>query len=331
MRELTLRHLLLLVGKAIAENEIDTEESLRITSIGETLHISREKRSPYIISWEVNGSQKSLIVEDSRFRFHVRGDVPNRNPQSEDGRTDNWVEACAVWSAILDREVQTEPNQLAPQFLAELTQEKFTRVFQTLCSLIAVVTAVLWDQKTGLVLFGVFSINEFLKLGDVFKRRRISLLMTASLAVAMSALIPISAPAFIVLLTLELITAIFVFTYRETSIISLGLVTSLILAFTNAEIALRGEMFAVIGFLLFSALSIAALPRGKSGNLRRISVMLSIAVLFLCNGVDLEVLWGCALICVIGVFPIKSRRTKTVFLKNLDSATPVSIRQSRGL
>ena len=331
MRELTLRHLLLLVGKAIAENEIDSEESLRITNISETLLITREKRSPYVISWEINGSKKSLVVEDSRFRFHVRGDVPNRNLQSEDVRSNNWAEACTVWSAMLDKEIRTDRTQLAPQFFAEISQARFTRIFQIGSSLIATAVAVLMDQKTGSVLFGIFSINECLKLGDVFSRRRISLLMSASVAVVIVALIPNAAPALIALLALEMITAILVFTYRETSIISIGLLLSLLLAVISGEISLRGQPVAVVGFLLLFLLSVATLPLGKSGNLRRISVLFSIAILFICSEMDLTALWVSALFGVFGVFPIKPRKPRVSVASDVSPATPVSIRQSRGL
>lgn len=331
MRELTLRHLLLLVGKAIAENEIDSEESLRINSISKTLHISREKRSPYVINWEINGSKKSLLVEDSRFKFHVRGDVPNRNPQNEDMRSSNWAEACAVWSTILDKEVRTDSNQLAPQFFAELSQARRIRVLQLVFSLIAVATAVLWDQKTGFVLFGVLAINECLKLGDVYTRRRISLLMTASLSVVLVACVPNVAPALIALLILEMITAILVLTYKETSIIAIGLLACLLLTFINEETSLRGQPVAVAGFLSFSFLAVATLPLGKSGNLRRISVMFSIAMLFLCLEIDIQALWVAALFGVFGVFPIGSRKSKVTVMRDLSPVTPVSIRQSRGL
>jgi hypothetical protein len=331
MRELTLRHLLLLVGKAIAENETDSEASLQIVNISATVRVSREKRSPYVISWHDNGSEKSLVVEDSAFRFHVRGDVPNRNPQNEDVRSSNWAEACKVWSTILAKEVRTEPNQLAPQFFAEISREKSLRVVQTVFAVFAVVVALQWHQNTGLALFGVLAINECLKIGDVFTRRRASLLMATSLAVTMSTLTPNAAPAFIALLILEIVTSVLVFTYRETSIIAIGLAASLALTFANAGVTLRGDAFAVVGFLLFSLLSIASLPRGKSGNLRRISVTFSIAVLFVCNGVDLEALWVCALFAAIAVFPIGRRRIRVTALREVNPATPVSIRQSRGL
>lgn len=331
MRELTLRHLLLLVGKAIAENEIDSRESLRITTISETLFITREKRSPYVISWEINGFKKSLVVEDSRFKFHVRGDVPNRNLQSQDMRSSNWAEACAVWSTILDKEIRTDRTQLAPQFFAEISQARVTRIFQFVISLIAVAVSLLADQKTGTVLLGIFSINECLKLGDVVSRRQTSLLMSASLAVLIVALIPNAAPALIALMALEMITAILVFTYKETSIIAIGLMASMLLSVANGEISLRGQPVAVAGFLLLFLLAVATLPLGKSGNLRRISVLFSFAVLFVCSEMDLNSLWLGALFGVLGVFPINSRKPRVSIASALNSATPVSIRQSRGL
>ena len=331
MRELTLRHLLLLVGKAIAENEIDSEESLRITTISETLFITREKRSPYVISWEIDGSKRSLVVDDSRFKFHVRGDVPNRNFQSEDVRSSNWAEACTVWSTILDKEIRTDRTQLAPQFFAEISQTRVTRILQIVISLIAVAVSLLVDQKTGLVLFGIFSINECLKLGDVVSRRQASLLMSASLAVVIVALIPNVAPALIALLALEMITAILVFTFKETSIIAIGLMASLLLAVTSGEISLRGQSVAVAGFLLLFLLAVATLPLGKSGNLRRISILFSFAVLFICSEMDLNSLWLGALFGVFGVFPINSRKPRVSIASNLNPVTPVSIRQSRGL
>lgn len=331
MRELTLRHLLLLVGKAIAENEIDSEESLRITTISQTLFITREKRSPYVINWEINGSQRSLEVEDSRFRFHVRGDVPNRNPQNEDVRSTNWAEACSVWSKILGKEVRTDPSQLAPQFFSEISQERFTRAFQIVCFVLSVAIAFLFDQDLGIALIGIFSINECLKLGDSFVRRRFSFLLATSMAVAITTWIPTISPAFIALLALEMITAVLVFSYKETSIISLGLLTSLVVAIVSGELSLRWEPSAVVGFSLFSFLAAASLPYGKSGNLRRISVMFSLSVLFLCANLDLGALWGVALLGALGIFPIKSRKTKVILRNDQDSATPVSIRQSRGL
>lgn len=331
MRELTLRHLLLLVGKAIAENEIDSEESLRITNIGQTLFITREKRSPYVINWEIDGSKKSLVVEDTRFRFHVRGDVPNRNPQNEDMRSTNWVEACSVWSKILGKEVSTDSSQLAPQFFSEISQERFTRAFQIVCFVLSVVIALPVDQELGIALIGIFSINECLKFGDSFVRRRFSFLLATSIAVVITAWIPTTAPAFIALLALEMITAMLVFSYIETSIITAGLLTSLLIALASGEMALRWQPSAVAGFSLFSILAAATLPYGKSGNLRRISVMFSLSVLFLCANLDLGALWGVALLGALGIFPIKWRKTKVILRNDQDPATPVSIRQSRGL
>ena len=135
----------------------------------------------------------------------------------------------------------------------------------------------------------------------------------------------------IALLVLEMITAILVFTYKETFIIALGLLVCLLLALTSAEISFRGLPLAVAGFVIFSILAVASLPLGKSGNLRRISVMFSIAMLFICHGIDMEALWGAALFGVFGVFPIGPRKSKALVMSDVSSATPVSIRQSRGL
>lgn len=331
MRELTLRHLLLLVGKAIAENEVDLEESLRINAISKTLHISRDRQSPYVITWEINGSKKSLIVDDVRFSFHVRGDVPNRNSQYEDMRSSNWAEACKVWSTILDKEIRTDSEQLAPQFFAELSQVRVTRIIQIVCSLIAIVVATLLDYETGLALCGVLLINEILKLGDFNSRRLFILLITSSLAVVTVAFVQDSAPALLALLALEMITSILVFTYKETLIIASGLVMCLVLAVSGAEFSLRGQPSSIAGFLLFSILAIASLPLGMSGNLRRISVMFSIAVLFICRGIEIEALWWAALFGVLAVFPIGFRKSRVVIVSDPTPATPVSIRQSRGL
>lgn len=331
MREQTLKHLILLVGKTIAENELDSEILNRINSVGTTLAVTREKRSPYVITWQSGNLEQSLIIEDSLFKFHVRGDVPNRNLLSEDLRSSNWHAACLVWSQILGTEVKTEPNQLAPQFVEKFSHMNSVRILQYVSTVVAIVSSFLWSQETGFVLLGVSMANECLKIGDTFARRRISHFAVASLAVAASLFIPVASPAFIALLVLELVTAILIFTFRDTLIICAGLFFSLLFAFSSSEVAIDAHMSALVGFSVFSLFAIAALPFGKSGNLRRFSVLFAFGVLFLCDKGSDSALWFSAPFFLLGVFPIWFNRSKKTLNPERASVTPVVIRQFRGL
>ena len=331
MKELTLRHLLLLVGKALSENEIDSDKAAFINEIGKTLSVSREKRSPYVLTWMSGSQERSLTVEDSTFAFHVRGDVPNRNPNQVDIRSKNWNAACLIWSDILGRKVVTDSGQLAPRFFSEIKQPKFMFRLQIILVVLIVTLAFPWSQKTGIALSGVLAINESLRVGDSPSRRGTSLLLMTFLTIITVAIIPNAAPAFIVLLVLEIVTAVFVFTSKEVAILSVGLCTSSIIYLSSSEKFFNDDASALFGFTFFTVFAVAALPFGRSGNLRRISVTFSIGVLYLCGSLNVNVLWACSLFLLLSVFPMNIRRRKIFLQPEEPGTTQVSIRQSRGL
>lgn len=331
MREKTLRHLLLLVGKALSENEINSDEASIINEIAKTLSVSREKRSPYVVTWTSDSQEKSLIVEDSRFSFHVRGDVPNRNPNNDDIRSTNWTAACSIWSEILGRKVKTDSGQLAPQFYSELRQPKTLFAVHILFVGAVVISAFTWSQKTGIALSSMLAINESLKFGDTPSRTRTSFLLVVILAVSTAVIIPSAAPAFITLLILELVTAFFVFTSKEVIILGIGLCTSSIIYLASSQKFFNDDVSAKLGFVIFTLLALVSLPFGMSGNLRRISITFSVGVLFLCGNLNVNAMWTSSLFLIFSIFPIYIRRTKVSLQPEEPAAIQVSIRHSRGL
>jgi hypothetical protein len=331
MREQTLRHLILLTGKSLSENDENGEFSLRIEKVCRTLTISREKRSPYLLKWQENDLEREISIDDDQFSFHVRGDVPNRNPNNEDMRSKNWNAACLVWSRILGVSIQSAPAKLAPQFLLEASRPKVIKTIRLAFGLIACVTAFLFDQETGIAILGILACNETLKFGDSAVHRTTGLVLFGVTTVVATAVSTSGALSFLGIVLLELITAFFVFTYREVLILLLATIPTLLISVFSSEMTLSWGASRLLGFLVLVSLSVLTLPFGRSGNLRRISVPFGLALCFLCGNLNSGALWASMLFVLMCLNPIEIRRPK-LFIKNENSTvTRVSIRQSRGL
>jgi hypothetical protein len=331
MREQTLRHLLLLSGKSLAENSVNDELVIRIEEVCRTLIVSREKRSPYILNWVEATVEKQISLDDGLFAFHVRGDVPNRNSSDEDLRSKNWNAACEAWEKILGVSIHSTPAKLAPQFLAEASKPRVIHAIRLTFGIIALAIAFSVDQKTGISLLGLLACNESLRYGDRAIHRTTGLVLLGIAMVTATTLTPSAAPAFLGLGLLELITALLVFTYREVLILLLGMIPTLLISVLSAQVSLVGGPSRILGFILVLTWATLALPLGKSGNLRRISIPFSLALCFLCGSLSPMSLWASLLFLFVCLSPIEVRRPK-LFIKTENAAvTPVTIRQSRGL
>jgi hypothetical protein len=128
MRERTLRHLMLIVGRTLQSLPENSEIKDEIHEICESLDVSRDRRGPYRVTWNLDGASKSIEIETEKFRFHERGDVPSRvekrNPLS-DGRTHNWNEAGNVWRDLLPDKQISFSTQLAPRRQFSMLKDHF--------------------------------------------------------------------------------------------------------------------------------------------------------------------------------------------------------------
>ena len=117
LRERTLRHLMLVVGRTLQSLPENSEFKNELHEICDSLEVQREKRGPYELKWTRQGISNSLKVESSRFRFHERGDVPARvedRKDLNDARTHNWQEAVQVWTEMLPDISMLRTTKLAP-------------------------------------------------------------------------------------------------------------------------------------------------------------------------------------------------------------------------
>ena len=331
MREQTLKHLLLLTGKSLSENDDNVEIVHRIEEVCRTLSITREKRSPFNLKWKEDDVEREMSIDDGQFSFHVRGDVPDRNPNNEDMRSKNWNAACAVWSKILGVGIQSNSSTLAPQFILEATRPRVLNTIRITFGLIALIVAFSFDTETAMTLLGVLACNEGLKIGDKAIRREAGLTLFGITLIAATAISAGSTPAFLGMVLLELVTAFLVFTYREVFVLLLAAILTLWIGVASSDLAISWAPSRVVGFLSFFILAVLTLPLGKSGNLRRISVPISLALCFLCANLSPVALWATAIFMAINLNPLEIRRPK-LFVKRDDlTVTPVAIRQSRGL
>ncbi len=104
MKSASLRHLLLLSGRAISDQVPDVEQS--IAEIAATLSVSREGRSDFRLLYERGDEKYETAVTAARFDFYRRGDVAALNEKRAAGldlRVQNWRAAHLTWAELLDR------------------------------------------------------------------------------------------------------------------------------------------------------------------------------------------------------------------------------------
>jgi hypothetical protein len=145
LREKTLRHLLLVVGRSLQRTPGNEKISEVIHEVCETLVVEREKRGPYRLKWGDGTALKSLEVDAARFRFHERGDVVNQIDRRTDlpsGRLHNWTEAINVWRELLEQkdlvtDTSLAPKQIKTTIVSLIKHDKIRVAFVIVCSTIA--------------------------------------------------------------------------------------------------------------------------------------------------------------------------------------------------
>lgn len=331
MREKTLKHLLLVFGKYLLEIEFDEETKQEVVQVCESLRITRDKRSPYLISWEMSGIEKAILIDETRLIFHVRGDVPDRNSQHLNVREKNWFTAAEIWSEILGKAVKSASDQMSP--FAFESRKKITPATYGHITLVFVLTILtLWlDTSTGIGISAVILLAIVIRSFSSIHLRTFSTAIFLFVVVAIFVTKPVMIFPLFILLLIETVAMFLTSKWLLGSILGLSSLSSFfyLVIFSGPDFSLT-----VLNVLSFAALGLTTVilfPRGDAGDLLRVSVPVSIGILFLVEQFSSVaiIVSGLSYLLVIAVFQriVKARRTSS----NPVSGTPVSVRQSRGL
>jgi hypothetical protein len=360
MRERTLRHLMLIVGRTLQSLPDNFGIKDNIHEVCETLDVTRERRGPYLVTWTVGGVRKSIELETERFRFHERGDVPERVEKRQhlvDGRTHNWNEARDVWREMLPLSTIVFSSQLAPHrrfnTVADyFRNDRFTIIAATLLVLMSAVVGqsfLLWAAcalmlpltkpniaklSLGAVLVLGISVSVddpliavclfLLVIGSqveqIFESEKIQ--PFANLGSSVLLLVePKVAIALLIVVIIELVTGL-ISRSRSRAITGLAVVALAFLTIYLSGIEnLRFEKLTSIVVLLGLIVAVTALPRSIEKSMIRISAPL--AVICLCAQQLMSIRESVVVLTVWQVLMLqKPKYTKT----DISSGTPVAIR-----
>jgi hypothetical protein len=122
LKERTLLHLLLSTARALETVPENSPHYSDIQHICESLQVSRERRGPFVVTFDFDGRTKRIEIAEQTFRFHERGDVPAQvklRGGASDAREQNWSAAIRLWNEILEVELH-QSSGLAPHRLAKI-------------------------------------------------------------------------------------------------------------------------------------------------------------------------------------------------------------------
>jgi hypothetical protein len=331
MREKTLKHLLLVFGKYLLELEIDQETKQEVMQVCESLRVTREKRSPYLVSWEEHGIEKSILIDETRLIFHVRGDVTNRNSPQLDVREKNWFTAAEIWSEILGKAVQATSEKMSP-FAFGSRQRIKPSTYSHAILVFALTIQTLWlHTSTGIGISAIMILAMAIRCYSSVELRNLSVLIFILVICMIFVLKPVMIFPILFLLLIETVAMSLTSKWLLGSILCFSSMTSFLYLLIFAGPALSLTVLNVLSFAVLGLISLTLFPRGDSGDLLRVSVPLSVGALFLVEQFSSVALLvsGLFYLLVVAVFHrfVMGRKTSS----NQVTGTPVTVRQSRGL
>lgn len=172
LRERTLLHLLLNVGRALSLVDENSQYRNLILEICSSLDVSKLRNGPYVVKWRAGDRIISHTIEHSRFRFHERGDIRPKDRRDDfpaDARTQNWREATAVWKELTKADLMPTlgiaPKSINPK--PKSLKVGATGVILTYV-LVAGVILILSMRTSGVVILACFCLAIFGFAGWVY-------------------------------------------------------------------------------------------------------------------------------------------------------------------
>lgn len=323
MKSRTLRHLLLLSGKSIASETTDSVLKSQILEVCESLRIERERRSPYELTYRINGSEKSLTIEDDRFTFHVRGDVPGRLhlTQHRDIRKENWAEAFNVWREFLGTQYLGNENNIAPVHQLIPDHSKTVILLRVMLLLIGCAVSIISDPKTA---FAILPLLVYLTTTSIWSKLKYSELI---LSVVVLALLSQQNAARILVVYLTIESAVSFFTSKRLRMFVTG-GTGLLVIALRLDVVRHFESPSFGRVLISAALvsiAVASFPRGIAGDLSRTSIPLAIACAVLAVGLPTSAVLGALLVGIAPLINWQSQQNPSTSPSG--DAVPVAVRK----
>jgi hypothetical protein len=324
MKARTLRHLILLSGKSLAVDGVNSSLQADIYDVCETLHVERERQSPYILSYTIRGVEKSLLVDEGRFTFHVRGDVPSRLhlTQDRDIRKENWTSAMSVWEEILQIDELSKSSSIAPIHKQRVLNSPPVIVFRLLASALGLFAMYLSDSTTALAmtcLAGLVALPLVQTKANALRELLFSGLVLFGMFQS------ILTYGLVLFCLIELVVAIL--TNHKWRILTslLGVVGTFIVQFNEGLPTFSSPtLFGWVAVLCWIVVALVMFPRGVASDLSRSSAPLAVALLAITHGVTgSTLLWG----LVLGVVPLIANRPAANDAEVTTEYTPVTVRR----
>jgi len=324
MKARTLRHLILLSGKSLAVDVVNSSLQADIYDVCETLQVERERQSPYKLSYTIRGVEKSLVIDEGRFTFHVRGDVPSRLhlTQDRDIRKENWTSAISVWEEILQINDLGKSSSIAPIHKKRAFHSPSVIAFRLLASALGFLAMYLSDSTSVLAMT---CLAGLVALPMVQTKESVLRELLFSGLVLFGMFLSTLTYGLVLFCLIELVVAILTNHKWRIWTSLLGVVGTFIVQFNEGLPKLSSpSSLGWFAILCWIVVALVMFPRGVASDLSRSSAPLAVALLAITHGVTVStLLWG----LVLGVVPLIASKPAANNAEITTEYTPVTVRR----